>query len=496
MDEKYSWKRTEDMEIDLADLLRRLLGQWKQIMLCALAFAVLGAGFGYVRNRRSMGIEQEGLAQQDTLTEKELQDAASAAALADETAGLEEYLEHSVLMQADPYHKQKVTLLYSISQAKRNTVQTITEAYLSFLVHGGMAESLQKSGDREWNMDKSYLAELVTAYQKTYGLPYQIAADSTEADSLQAEALFYVEITGRDAGMARKLAQAVQSVLKQHQDIVTDTAGSHRLELVSSQESVQADTGLQAQQHDKRAQLVSAKDSLRASVGTFRKEQLAVFQEMTGSSVMLENMLEDIQEGLEEDSIGSLSGISLKYVLAGLFAGIFVFCGISACAYLLSDTVKSTGEIKEIYTFPFYGKISLKASEKKRVRNPKMRGQDAAGAGKEQDVLEQEKAQVLNRLRLACTKQGITKLYAASDFTLDSRERECLEKMAAQLKNWGIELHPAEHASQDAAVWDALASAGNVLLVCRIGTTTHQAVDEAMEFYLENGISVAGAMAF
>lgn len=103
---------------------------------------------------------------------------------------------------------------------------------------------------------------------------------------------------------------------------------------------------------------------------------------------------------------------------------------------------------------------------------------------------------MLNRLRLACRKQGITKIYAASDFTLDSRERDCLEEIAMQLKNWGIEMVPAENAARNTAVWDDLAGAGNVLLVCRIGTSTHQAVDEAMRFYLENDIAVAGAMAF
>ena len=29
MEEKYSWKRTEEIEIDLADLLKRLCGKWK-----------------------------------------------------------------------------------------------------------------------------------------------------------------------------------------------------------------------------------------------------------------------------------------------------------------------------------------------------------------------------------------------------------------------------------------------------------------------------------
>ena len=68
--------------------------------------------------------------------------------------------------------------------------------------------------------------------------------------------------------------------------------------------------------------------------------------------------------------------------------------------------------------------------------------------------------------------------------------------MAGKLKDWGIDLTVAENVSADTAVWDELTEAGNVLLVCRMGRTTHQMIDRAMEFYLLNGIDVAGAAVF
>ena len=68
--------------------------------------------------------------------------------------------------------------------------------------------------------------------------------------------------------------------------------------------------------------------------------------------------------------------------------------------------------------------------------------------------------------------------------------------MAEQLQAWGIQTLIAENASGDTALWDTLAETGNVLLVCRIGTTTHRMIDDEMSFYQENGIAVIGAMAF
>ncbi len=104
--------------------------------------------------------------------------------------------------------------------------------------------------------------------------------------------------------------------------------------------------------------------------------------------------------------------------------------------------------------------------------------------------------QVLNRIRLACGKQGMKKLCAAADFSLNAGERKFLENLAEMLRDWEIDLSVAENAGADSAVWDSLAETGNVLMVCRMGWTTHRMIDDAMSFYLENGVHVTGALAF
>ena len=50
MDEQYSWKRTEDIDIDLADLVYRFFRHWKQAAACVLLTAVLFAGYGWLRD--------------------------------------------------------------------------------------------------------------------------------------------------------------------------------------------------------------------------------------------------------------------------------------------------------------------------------------------------------------------------------------------------------------------------------------------------------------
>ena len=108
MEEKYSWKRTEEIEIDLADLLKRLCGQWKQIAACAMAAAVILGSYGWLKGRSVADADVPAAAAEEILlTEAQEQAVADAVQLNKEIQGLETYLENSVLMQIDPYHKAR-----------------------------------------------------------------------------------------------------------------------------------------------------------------------------------------------------------------------------------------------------------------------------------------------------------------------------------------------------------------------------------------------------
>ncbi len=279
MDGQYSWKRTEDKEIDLADLLHRLCRKWKQTVVCAVVSALILGGYGWLQGRNAPG--QDDTAKEAVLTEAENQAVADAVRLKNEISGLETYLDNSLLMQADPYHKNKSVMLYCIDRARRQELAGITESYLNFVLNGGAADAL-RDADSSWKMDKSYLAEVVTAYQKTYSSPYQAIVDSSEDTGRTAETLFYVETVGRDAKEAEKLALDIQDVVEKYSQGVKRTAGNHRLRLISLQESVTADSGLQTQQRDRKALLSSGKTNLKAVTDAFSEEQMAVYRELAG----------------------------------------------------------------------------------------------------------------------------------------------------------------------------------------------------------------------
>lgn len=468
MNQNSSWKKTEEVEINLLDLLQKLCMQWKPILACAVVFACLLGGYKYMKDRgAARTADNSELVKDIVLTDAEQRNVNTAIKLSEEIDEIEEYLRDSVLMNLDPYHKNRVVLLYSIDDATKKTKQKIVESYLNFLGSGRMLDAIIESDSKKWNMDKSYLAELFSAYQRSDN-SYQIIMNDTSA-----ETLIYIETTGKDAEMAKDLASAVQTALKEYHSVVKESAGEHAMTLLSNEESVRTDNDIIGRKHDRNTVLASNLTTLKNLTDTFSEEQKAVY----------ENAIK--KEGKEPEKVVS-AGVSKKYILLGFIGGIFVYCCLYACWYLLRDTIKSMAELKDHYNFPFYGGIVLK-------KGTKGNGQDLSGSQK--DAFEREKAQMMNRVRLACQKQGASMICLATDFSLNEQEKVCLDSVSKQLKEWGINTVLGENISGNISVWDKLTEAGIVLMVYKIGTTTHQMIDEEMSFYLENDIAVIGAVA-
>lgn len=474
MDRQFSWKRTDDIEIDLADLLKRLCWQWRWIAVCALASAVILGVYGLQKDRSDpVSVEVSDKANEGELSETEEQAVQSAVLLEREIRGLETYLDSSVLMHLDPYHKNRVVMLFCIENAKRQQMQKITEAYLNFVTNGGAADAMTKSCG--WKMDKSCMAEVISAYQKTYSPPYQVIVDEMFDSGMMPYQLFYVEVTGSDEQAAEKMAGDMQSVLENYSVRVKKEIGSHALTLVNCMKNTTIDSSLQSQQHDKKTLLSSSKANLKTMTDAFNKQQMTAYKKAVG----MED--EDVKDQAEEFLTESKTDFGIKYALLGALGGVFVFCSLFICGYLFRDTVKSAEELKRLYTFPFLGAVTLneKGSMAKRTHD-----------------VEQEKAWMLKRIKFACKKHGIEKLCAVSGNLYHLREKDCLENIAGQLKDCGIHMTIAENAGMDIEVLDRLAETGNVLIVCRTGKTTHQMIDDAMDFYMENDITVIGVIAF
>lgn len=521
MDRRCSWKRTEEVEIDLSDLLYRLGRQWKRIVICALVSAVLaGVGSYFVSKNGGTDAAEEADAVQPEaaepepvpLTKEEQQrQVAAACQLAKEIAQMESYMQNSVRMQIDPYHKSSVQLIFRIEGADGWMTQKIVEKYLDYLANDRIAADICRRDREMERVESRFLSELFQAAQKTSG------TYTDEEGYARSGVLLSVDVTGRDADMAAALAADIRELLQDYSAAVEKECASHTLTLLGSEEKERADSELLTWQREKRTLLEADRASLKTMTDAFDDTQKALYEaavraeeSVSEESVSEESVSEnktadpEIRQDSRETGGQSASGaegqpsdaqadsrlsdgeakgsVSVLHVLPGFSGGIFIYAAAYACWYLLRDTVKSAGEFRSYYTFPFYGSISAGDRE----------GMSDAG----QDDYGRQKAQILNRIRLSCRKQNITRLCLAADFIPDEKEKACMERMVSQLREWELEAVFAENIRGNISVWDAAADMGTVFMVYRLGYTTHRMVDDVMEFYQENGVAVLGAAAF
>lgn len=469
MDRKDSWKRTEELEIDLSEMLQGFCMRWKQILLCALAAAALVGGYGFLRNRSisdNLEMPETGEAELNWEEQSVVEEAAK---LTGQINELHEYLDNSILMQVNPYKCSCAVSLFSIDGITGSDQTKIIESYLNFLVNGGVLDALKQYDRKTWGMEGRYLGELISAWYKIDGTNQ--ADWKSDADSVTQAPVIYVQVAGKDSKMARHLAEDIQVVMKDYSVSVKKACGRHKLALVSMEESVRIDRNLQVQQNEKKSAFKADTASLKAMTDEFSREQWNVYEKISG-----------VQKQEDERIVPdhTYESVPVKFLSAGFAGGIFVFFVIYAAWYVLHDTIKSSGEFCSYYTIPLYGSIPFHENRKKKKR--------------QEDICKKETEKVLNRLKIVCGKNEIFKIGLSADFVLDSQEKKCVQDMKAQLYEWGIEASVIENINEDSAGWNMAVKSGTILMLCRTGTTTRRIIDEEMEIYLENGMKVIGAV--
>ncbi len=493
MDEKQYWKKTDEIEIDLLDLMRGFLGQWKQILVVAIVGAVLAGGYSYVKSRNAQSVlpvVQEGAKgdgadslENIELTEEEQQAVEAAALLQAEITALEDYIENSIRMKMDPYHKNRALLLYSIEDADRQTLRKAQECYSGFLSGGGVADALKKIDKSFQDLDSIYLAELISVSQVSDS-ESKLITDEQKQDGLK---LFYVEVSGEDEKMTKRMSEDMSDALESYIPTVKKICGDHKLKLLTSSHSVRIDNDLQTWQQDRRNLLSTDRTNLKTATDAMTDQQMAVLN-------LKSNVKKDEEEPKEQETVKASAGISKKYVLIGLIAGVFFYACIYGCWYIFRKDVRTPGEFKSYYTIPLLGSVVTGSRLKERGVKAVLGLSGSKWTGAGQADMRQQTAQMLGRIRLVCEKQEIKKLCLAVEFPLEGKEKELLSQTAKQLQDWGIQTVTAENLSGDVSQWDKLEGEDAMILFCRSGVTTHQSVDHVMEIVSDNKIQAAGAV--
>ena len=330
-----------EQEIDLKDLMFAVLRKWRPIIVIAVVFAVLLGALKTVKGIRQLGDEEYVKKNQDTYVmnldqynstkgrlEKEIEN------LQQNIESQQEYKDHSILMNINPYDEYVETATFYISTdyaimpgmmyQNPNTATSILKAYMSIAQNGEMYNYVL--GKMNNKIGIRYLKELV-----------KIVPDYDNN-------MLDITVIGDTRKTASDVRGYIKDSIASSKDSITEAIGEHEYNLVDESQFVTVDLELDKTQTEFSANMDQLDISLKQKT-----------KELSELAEPKNNLL----------SKGSVLKSAVKYAVLGGVLGAFIAVFFLCVAFLMSDKLVNEKELKRRYGIMVLG--VFRRNDKKRA---------------------------------------------------------------------------------------------------------------------------------
>lgn len=384
----------DEVEIDLLDLLKQCLIQWRVIVVCAIICAFALSGVKYVKDVRAAKaataealekakeatdeIEQEesGLSKKDL---KELQVKAKVARLrlTSEEANavdvsltsekymlqMNDYMEHSLLMQVDPYNERVLNLQYYIEGISPEKATILCESYTKQLTRGTYVANIGDALGCESGTDDRYIREL---FSVSYSGSSQSDAQVAVVPILNMSLVIPDGVPGVRKTDPNDCVAAIDQSVAALQAELSESVGPHLIHRISAFNTEEVDFGLRSNITSNKSYVVDMQSSLKSTYSSFTDDQKAVFdaglaeleKEYNYSHRTVKEDEEDTEDTVEEDDAAATieqPSFSPKYFLLGLLVGIFLYICLYLIIIALRGRVLTSDELASYIRRPAFG---------------------------------------------------------------------------------------------------------------------------------------------
>lgn len=532
----------DEVEIDLLDLLKQCLIQWRVIVVCAIICALALSGVKYVKDvRAAKAATAEALEKAKEATEekeeeesglskkalKELQAKAKVARLklTSEEANavdvsltsekymlqMNDYMEHSLLMQVDPYNEHVLNLQYYIEGISPEKATILCESYTKQLTRGTYVANIGDALGCESGTDDRYIREL---FSVSYSGSSQSDAQVAVVPILNMSLVIPDGVPGVRKTDSNDCVAAIDQSLAALQSELSASVGPHRITRISAFNTEEVDFGLRSSITSNKSYVVDTQSSLKSTYASFSDDQKAVFdagqaeleKEYNYSHKVVSDDSEDTEDAdaIEEDDVAATiaqPSFSVKYFCLGLLVGIFLYLCIYLIIIALRGRVLTADELASYTRRPAFGESHA--------------FEGRAGKGLSRFIWDRRMYELVYRESLASkpklaagTAAKIATAVAMKEqpvktITLLSLEEETatVASFAQAIKqkfhdnNAEIAMNTAVHSPSEIAMnADVVASLGSVILVAQRSRTKRKDIGAFLELARQFDIEVMGSV--
>lgn len=500
----------QEREISLIDLIVEMLLRWRVFIIWALCGAALLGAFSYVRTLQAANTQTAEVEEAKRRLEEEGTQEESAemnTALLEKVAGqltgaqrrnveivvgYENWLisqEGSALLQIDANNVQQIEITFYISSESREQSYSIEAVYEDIVSSG---EIVQYIVDR---LEVSpYISDLITLQeeelmQRTYGTQKTILNQEL-TDS------FSIRIIHYDEQVCSELAQAVVDFVESKHDELADKLGEHDITVVNTSRAVVYDARLANAKQTLLNSITTVHDSVLKRKDDFADTEWQYYDILVNGKITGITSVDAVAlspSDIVQRGVIVTPGISLKYVLLGIVAAVFIYALYIFMIYVLDPQIRATDNLQQLYDVPQLGQIPAKRDERKIFGFVDSWIESLRNRNKRKFTQEEAITLASVAVKMTVERNECKSVHLLGCDLKDQALAVC-EQIRDSLNKDSIQAVILNNIIYDAAAMKGLENAESVLLVEKAGSTLYTEIEQELELLRRENIVILGGI--
>lgn len=471
--------RHKEKEINIKELFYYILLRWK-VLLIGMVFGIAIFGtLSYVKNYknyRATANMQEDLSEEaeNKLSESEVDYVDMVSKIYQSSLESQDRYKNSYLANMDYSAVHKAVLTYYIKNDPRYTNESDRNDFYDDIA----VAYLDRLTSEEFYDGITRIVKDISINQASFVV----------SSTVDHHIITVIIKTSSDDDMNALSAYAKECMQSWQNDLYT-LIGKHEIALGSEYSTVGSDSDINSMQVNYLSDLNSQKDSIKNYVGRMNYNQIVLLEHNLNSTI--KELFSLTYEGLGlsapptivEDVVKPT--VNKKYLLIGVFFGIFVAVCCISCKFFFSGKIESRDELIHYYGVNILG--TLGKIDKNKI------WKKLYGIKQEKNV--EATKDIVEILDLCVEKKNISSVTLLSSGVKKDEFNDIVVSINKRLENDGIEMLAA-HIESDADLVQAIKSSDTIIIAEKYSVSSKEKMKNELEFCRMFGKEVLGCIMY
>ena len=480
----------KEKELDIKDMLFRILEKWRWMLVWAIVMAVALAGLKYFKDKRSShdGEDTDEVlsVMMEDMTPSERSNVETYIALYDNLEMLREDLDTRLIYQIDPYHEKALQISYAVKlpEIEKGSGEYIIAQHLSDETKINQLATMYSN----YVMSSDFIDEIAKSVPEISESDLRTLISATNYNGVLNVKIIYTDDMDVEgvAGIVKSNIDAYSESLQETEKHDIVISSEYKSEIIDDS-LINTQNNLISREYNLQTQL----NSLNNSLGDVEKEYIEVYADGKDEKKVAKKDSEE-EESVAKDK--SSTGISIKYAILGAMVGAFLVCMWELMRYILSGKLHTVDTLSEFYELRVFGvqAVSDKNNKKKGIDKLLYKLEN----GKKKTLTPEAQKEIISSgIKLALNQQDIKEIVLTGT-DIEKVDESYLNELKEELTRDGVKTSVENNIYYYPEALKKATEIKNVILFETIDMSIEYEIENILQKAGEYDIRVLGAVAF